>query len=188
MSDDKIMTKATTNARSRKPVHSNNNGTQGRLNGANRSTGAMKSRSAANTTTTSDASNGKENVQTGSQPPSSQLQCKTSESVMTLQTSASEDTIRTEGGLPLNGHTRISIDRDKKFIKQQSEASSSGATAELNMNESMLTNESSLANKSFVTSISVGGHTDKSTGADSTTSAKSNVSTSEIKVSISIIS
>lgn len=178
MSDDKIMTQGST---IRKKQHShNNNGTQQsrKQNGSNRPSGTtMKSRTATNP----EASNGKENLQTSSMEPP---QCKNSESSMTLQTTTSADTadtIRTEGRL--NGHSRVAlVDRDKRFIKQQSEASSSGATAELNMDESMRTNESSLANKSFVTSISVGGQTDKSAGAESTTSVQSNVSTAEIKV------
>ena len=182
MSDDKIMTQGSTNAKKKSHMH-NNNGTQQsrKQNGSTRSSSTMRSRTAANNP---EASNGKENLQTD-EP----TQCKTSESAMTLQTSTSADTvdtIRTEGKLPLNGHTRVAlVDRDKRFIKQQSEASSSGVTAELNMEESMMTNESSLANKSFVTSISVGGQTDKSAGADSAASVKSNVSTAEIRVCIS---
>lgn len=67
------------------------------------------------------------------------------------------------------------------FIKQSSEASSSAATADINViNDSMVTSE---ANKSFVTSISVGGQTEKSTGKDSATSTQSAQSTAEIKVS-----
>lgn len=93
-----------------------------------------------------------------------------------------------DSSLPANGHT-TDMDAAKRntFTKQESQASSSGATAEANLlNDSLITNESSLTNQSFVTSLSGAAQTDKSVGADSTNSVQSAQSSSEIKVSSEI--
>lgn len=88
-----------------------------------------------------------------------------------------------DAGLPPNGHTTTDPNKNNKFIKQESEASSSGATADINnLNDSVITNTSSLANKSFATTASIAGQTDKSAGGDSVSSTQSNQSSSEIKV------
>lgn len=86
-----------------------------------------------------------------------------------------------DGALPANGHTAVGGDEERrsKFIKQESQASSSGATADANLlNDSLITNESSLTNQSSKTSLSAGGQTDRSAGAESAQSS------SEIKVRV----
>ncbi|KAF6029986.1 hypothetical protein EB796_011700 [Bugula neritina] len=185
MSDDKIMTQTSNNKSSKKTLQNNNNGTQKKINGASKvpkgskmiSSSVESANSASQELSSCTESTSQTTLPT---PPSNKEQLDTSDEAMTLES------LDTPGVPPLNGHTRVILDTESKkgkFVKQKSEASSSGATAELNiMNDSMMTNESSVANQSYMTSLSVAGQTDKSVGANSNNSVKSNVSsTAEIK-------
>ena len=155
MSDDKTMTQ--TSAR-KKTINNNTSKAHAQRMARGKALAAAKAKAAA-----AETADGKENIDKQTDDPQGELD---------------------EDKLPANGHgVRSASERKINFVKQASEASSSGATAEYVMNDSMITNES-LADKSFATSISIGGQTDISAGGESVTSNQSNQSSSEIKVSV----
>lgn len=171
------MTQGSTNSTRKKTLQNNNNGTTKARHTDNKT---MKGK----TVSSMDSSTGKENKDGGCM----EQRGNDSTDGMTMSPVADSggDTLtEMEGIRPLNGHNAFVDPKDKrsKFIKQQSEASSSGATAETNMMyDSMMTNESSLANKSMVNSISV--QTDQSAGGQSKLSGTSDVSASMIQVRV----
>ena len=184
MSDDKIMTQASVNKKN--TPQTNNNGTPKTRKSEHNSV-STKGR----------AVQGVDSLNGNGRETDSDITCieesrvdspKTQVTTVCLHTrEETADDALTEKHSPAreNGVSSSTVDGKQtersRFTKQQSEASSSGATAEMNtMNDSMITNESSLADKSLVTSTSL--VTDKSVGAQSGQSEGSDQSDAIIKV------